>query len=75
MLTEPKGFNTWVDLSRHQFNITKMDCWQVLGWGFHPKITLWNQQKTKFIIVKRAKDKNIVKLFIEYEMANASNFK
>ena len=57
MLSEPKGFNTWVHFSSHQYH--KNGLLAGLGWGFHPKITLWNQQKTKFIIVKRAKEKTL----------------
>ena len=53
-----------------------MDCWQVWGGAFTPK-SPFEVPKKKSIYVKRAKDKNIAKLFIgfhEYEMDNASNF-
>ena len=53
-----------------------MDCWQVWGGAFTPK-SPFEVPKILFIYVKRAKDKNIAKLFIgfhEYEMDNASNF-
>ena len=40
-----------------------MDCWQVWGGAFTPK-SPFEVQKNQFIYVKRAKDKNIAKLFI-----------
>ena len=52
----------WVDLSSHQY--AENGLLAGLGWGFHPKITLLSTRKTPLIYVKRAKDKNIAKLFI-----------
>ena len=62
MLRGPKCLIPWVDLSSHRH--PKNGLLAGLGWGFHVKITLLSTQKTPLIYVKRAKDKNIAKLFI-----------
>ena len=62
MLRGPKGLTPWVDLRCHQY--PENGLLAGLGWGFHPKITLWSQQKQGkklfFIYVKRGKAKNNV---------------
>ena len=81
MLRGPKCLTPWVDLRCHQY--PENGLLAGLGWGFHPKITLWSRQKTGvtklfFIYVKRAKAKTMPYRtlgFPEYGMTNASNFK
>ena len=63
MLRGPQCLTPWVDLRCHQY--PENGLLAGLGWGFHPKITIWSQQKAGvaklfFIYVKRAKAKNNV---------------